>query len=98
MNDLAEGQQGNERFPPASLAWLRLRLERAAQAGAQQPQVGHAAAPTAETPPSLRRRLFRRNADPSAPRPAVLMLPPARVTDEQVNDAAKGGLSRGVPT
>jgi hypothetical protein len=89
MNDLAEWQQGNERFLSAALAWLRLRLERTAQAGAvQQPQLGHTAAPAAETTP-LRRRLFRRNADPSAPKPAVLMLPPARVTDEQVNDAAK---------
>ena len=92
MNDLAEWQQGNERFLSAALAWLRLRLERAAQAGAaQQPQLGNAAAPAAEEqpPPSLRRRLFRRNSDPSAPKPAVLMLPPARVTDEQVNDAGR---------
>jgi hypothetical protein len=90
MNDLAEWQQGNERFLSAALAWLRLRLERAAHAGAaQQPQLGHAAAPMAEAPPSLRRRLFRRNSDPAAPKPEVLMLPPARVTHEQINDAAR---------
>src|SRR5689334_16500248 len=89
MNDLAEWQQGNERFLSAALAWLRLRLERAAQAGDTQPQLGHAAAPAAGAPPSLRRRLFRRNSDPSAPKPTVLMLPPARVTDEQINDAAR---------
>jgi hypothetical protein len=88
MNDLAEWQQGNERFLSAALAWLRLRLERAAHAGAQQPSLGHAAAPTADATP-LRRRLFRRNADPAAPKPAVLMLPPARVTQEQIDHAER---------
>ena len=88
MNDLAEWQQGNERFLSAALAWLRLRLESAAQAGAQQPSLGHAAAPTTEAPPQ-RRRLFRRNADPAAPKPTVLMLPPARVTQEQIDEAER---------
>jgi hypothetical protein len=88
MNDLAEWQQGNERFLSAALAWLRLRLERAAHAGAEQPTLGHAAAPAAEAPPQ-RRRLFRRNADPAAPKPSVLMLPPARVTQEQIDEAAR---------
>src|SRR5215213_1104060 len=88
MNDLGEWQQGNERFLSAALAWLRLRLERAAHAGAQAPSLGPAAAPTTDAP-AQRRRLFRRNSDPAAPKPEVLMLPPARVTEEQVADALK---------
>jgi hypothetical protein len=85
MNDLGEWQQGNERFLAAALAWLRLRLERAAHVSSQ-PGLAHAAAPMADAPP-LRRRLFRRNSDPAAPKPAVLMLPPARVSAEQIADA-----------
>jgi len=85
MSDLGEWQQGNERFLSAALAWLRLRLERAAHASSQ-PGLTHAAAPTADAPP-LRRRIFRRNSDPAAPKPAVLMLPPARVSAEQIADA-----------
>ncbi|HVF66435.1 MAG TPA: ATP-binding protein [Pyrinomonadaceae bacterium] len=88
MNDLGEWQQGNERFLSSALAWLRLRLERAAHAGSEQPTVGYASAPAADAP-APRRRLFRRNSDPAAPRPEVLMLPPARVTEEQVAEAAK---------
>ncbi len=88
MNARGEWQQGNERFLSAALAWLRLRLERAAHAGSEQPTVGHSAAPTADAP-APRRRIFRRNADPAAPKPEVLMLPPARVSEEQVNEAAK---------
>ena len=87
MNDQAEWQQGNERFLSAALAWLRLRLERVAHAGSQ-PGLTHAASPSADAPP-LRRRLFRRNSDPAAPKPAVLMLPPARVSDEQINAAER---------
>jgi ATPase family associated with various cellular activities (AAA) len=86
MTDLAEWQEGNERFLSAALAWLRLRLERAAYANAQ-PGVAPAAAPAADSP--ARRRLFRRNSDPAAPKPAVLMLPPARVNDEQIAEALK---------
>ncbi|MFL6286737.1 MAG: ATP-binding protein [Pyrinomonadaceae bacterium] len=88
MNDLAEWQQGNERFLSAALAWLRLRLERAAHAGAQAPSLGHTSAPSADATP-LRRRLFRRNADPAAPKPVVLMLPPARVSQEQIDEAER---------
>jgi hypothetical protein len=87
MNDQGEWQQGNERFLSAALVWLRLRLERVAHAGSQ-PGLTHAVSPTADAPP-LRRRLFRRNSDPAAPKPAVLMLPPARVSDEQINAAER---------
>jgi ATPase family associated with various cellular activities (AAA) len=84
MTDAADWQEGNERFLSAALAWLRLRLERAAHAHAQ-PAVEPSAAPAADS--AARRRLFRRNSDPAAPRPQVLMLPPARVTGEQVAEA-----------
>src|SRR5689334_16988512 len=87
MTDPGEWQQGNEKFLSAALAWLRLRLKRAAHTNSQ-PGIAHAAAQGADAP-TLRRRLFRRNADPSAPKPAVLMLPPARVSAEQIEHAER---------
>ncbi|HEX7955963.1 MAG TPA: hypothetical protein VF508_03420, partial [Pyrinomonadaceae bacterium] len=88
MNDPGEWQQGNERFLTAALAWLRLRLERAAHDGSQQPSLGHEVAPPAGAP-APRRGFFRRNTEPAAPKPTVLMLPAATVTQEQIDEAAR---------
>jgi hypothetical protein len=86
MNDPATWQHGNEKFLSAALAWLRLRLERAAGHAHTQPDEPHTTLTLSAEP--HRWRPFRRASDPEVEkhRPPLL-LPPARVSAEQIADA-----------
>ncbi|HWS54783.1 MAG TPA: ATP-binding protein [Pyrinomonadaceae bacterium] len=86
MTDHAEWQHANERFLSAALAWLRLRLERAAAQAPSPPGETDAALPPSDETP--RRRFFRRRAEAAAEKPrAPLLLLPASVPDAQVEEA-----------
>jgi hypothetical protein len=84
MNEMAQWQQANERYLTAALAWLRLLLERAAtqSVSSQLPSAADEAEPA-------RRRLFRRPIPPpTGNRLHVPLLPPAKITGEQLAQAA----------
>ena len=85
MNELDRWQKGNERYLAAALAWLRLRLEREASQGSSVP-ARWTHAPAAEQG-STRWRPFRRPAETAARNASVPLLPPARITDEQIAQA-----------
>jgi hypothetical protein len=97
MTDIAQWQQANEQYLTAALAWLRLRLERAAIVGqsptttATTPTTGASGASSGEAEP-VKRRLFRRQqpaetttSDKSS---APLQLPAAIITEQQIAEAA----------
>ncbi|MFL6211739.1 MAG: ATP-binding protein [Pyrinomonadaceae bacterium] len=100
MSDIEQWQQANERYLTAAHAWLLLLLERGAtQARSFAPQLPPAADEQHESlehheqPEPLRRRLFRRAAAPAAEppaarAPAMALLPPANITDNQIAEAA----------
>jgi hypothetical protein len=89
MSDADRWQKENEQYLAAALAWLRLQLERCAGVGfslpVQQP-------PTIEKVPEppKRRLLMRRQTEKEPPAPTqVRFLPPAaKVTEEQIAQAA----------
>jgi len=88
MNEGERWQLGNEQYLAAALAWLRLRLERAASH-----EWSHSTQPNADSPGETappRRRLFRRAAEPAAnsSRSSVPLLPPANISEEQIESAA----------
>src|SRR5689334_1917373 len=92
MTDVDEWQENNARYLTAALTWLRLRLERRAQAVGADPSVHPVSlivpAGVEVTPASARRRFWGpRPAAPAAPRPQLP--PPAAVPfDEQIAKAA----------
>ncbi len=93
MTDIAQWQQSNEQYLTAALAWLRLRLERAAIVGQSAPTQPLGTTGTLDTHSEaepVRRRLFRRpTLEPARDKPSVpLQLPPAIITEEQIAQAA----------
>ena len=85
MMNPSDWEQGNERYLAASLAWLRLRLERAASRGGVLAQPS--SAPTPTEPESFRRRLLRRQKESPVRAPSMPLLPPANISEEQIAEA-----------
>lgn len=81
MSDQVKWQQDNNEYLGAALAWLRLRLERAAGRGE------HIPLPAAETVRAPKRR-FPWHHENQEPEPAVLQLGPANITERQIEEAA----------
>ncbi|HEU4597712.1 MAG TPA: ATP-binding protein [Pyrinomonadaceae bacterium] len=84
MNDGERWQLGNEQYLAAALAWLRLRLERAASNEQSEPPV----ADSLGEPEPPRRRLFRRSTEAAHHKPSVPLLGPANISEEQIESAA----------
>jgi hypothetical protein len=89
MNEGERWQLGNEQYLAAALAWLRLRLERAASQEHSSSSPSPAPEAFAESSEPPRRRLFRRAAEAQgSAKPSVPLLPPANISEEQVEQAA----------
>lgn len=81
MSDQVQWQKGNNEYLGAALAWLRLRLERLAS------QSGSVSAPATQTA-SHKRWLLRRQQDTAQRETGVRLLPPANITEQQIEKAA----------
>ncbi|MGB7921982.1 MAG: ATP-binding protein [Pyrinomonadaceae bacterium] len=87
MSDITRWQQGNEHYLAAALAWLRLRLMRAASHG--QSTGGHTTQTPLHEPEPPKRRLFRRSAvETPSSNQATPLLPPAHISEDQIAKAA----------
>jgi len=83
MSDQVRWQQGNNEYLEAALAWLRLRLERAASRN--DPVFLPATKPARAMPPKRRLRWHQETAQPGS---TVLQLPPANISEKQIKEAA----------
>jgi hypothetical protein len=88
MSDNDQWQEGNKRYLAAALAWLRLLLERSASSVSDS-LIPDQPAYEPEPPPTKRRLLDRWQAGRTEQRRVALqLLPPAKVTEEQIAQAA----------
>ena len=83
MSDQVQWQKGNNDYLGAALAWLRLRLERvASQSGTVSP------APNRTTGISQPKRWLRWGYELRQTEPSVRLLPPANITEHEIERAA----------
>src|SRR6185295_15451548 len=88
MSDEVQWQKGNNEYLGAALDWLRLRLERLASQGGAASSTGNRTAGISQP-----KRRLRWCFEPSQTEPSIRLLPPANISEQEIEKAATAMLA-----